>query len=145
MQWIPHISSVVTQANSSCVISQEEKDGTSRTYLIPVWNYPLTGQPPKVVFLIGFIRQSEPVDTAADIVAQALVTSYNPPNGWSGRLVWIAVVDPFNSQWIVFRCYEHVAGAGPEMDEYGRYPTTPAAPIVATMQAALSQNIVTYG
>ncbi|KNG45923.1 hypothetical protein DDE82_009052 [Stemphylium lycopersici] len=123
----------------------EEKEGSSRTYLIPVWNYPSTGQSPKVVFLIGFIRQSEHLDTAADIVAQALVTPYNPPNGRSGRLVWIAVVDPFNSQWIVFKCSEHVTGTGPEMNEYGRYPTTPTASIVATMQTALSQNIVTYG
>lgn len=138
---MPHISSVVSQANSGCEIRQEDKEGTSRTYLLTV----STVQPAKAVFLIGFIRQREPADTAAVIVAQALATSYNPPNGWGNRLIWIAVVDPFNSQWIMYKCYEQVAGAAPVMEKYGTYSADPATDIIDSMHACLLQNIHTYG
>jgi hypothetical protein len=143
--WIPYITSVVTRANSRCNISQEAKEGTGRTYLMPVWNYPLSGDPAKVIFLIGFIRKSLAAETAIDIVAQALITDYDPPNGWSGRYVWSAVLDPLNSQWIIFRCDEDIGGAGPHRVEHDRYPTEPDTAIVAAMQNFLSQNVVTYG
>jgi hypothetical protein len=143
--WGPHITSVVTQANSRCTITLEEKEDVSELHLLPVWNYPLSGQPKKVVFLIGFICSRTTADTATDIVAQALVSSYNPPNGWSGRLVWSAVLDPFNSQWIIFRCDEDIGGAGPHIVEHGKYPAAPDTMICATMKECLSQNVVTYG
>ncbi|KAI0572158.1 hypothetical protein Alg130_10612 [Pyrenophora tritici-repentis] len=142
--WMPYISGVITKANARCVVNTETKEGSSRTCLLHVWNYPTSGQPPKVVLLIGFIRQSEPVDTAADIAGQALVSDFNPPNGWTGRLVWTVVLDPFSNQWIISRCWEHSAGAGPQTTEFSRHPITPDTEIVATMQTALSQNIATY-
>ncbi|KAI1533292.1 hypothetical protein PtrSN002B_010389 [Pyrenophora tritici-repentis] len=143
--WMPYISRVITNANARCVVNTETKEGSSRTCLLHVWNYPTSGQPAKVVLLIGFIRQSEPVLTAAEVVSQALVTDFNPPNSWSGRIVWIFVLDPLGQQWIVYRCYEVVAGAGPVMTEFSRHPITPDTEIVASMQTALSQNIDTYG
>ncbi|KAA8622009.1 hypothetical protein TUN199_10249 [Pyrenophora tritici-repentis] len=143
--WMPYISRVITNANARCVVNTETKEGSSRTCLLHVWNYPTSGQPAKVVLLIGFIRQTEPLDTAADVTAQALVSDFNPPNGWNGRIIWIVVLDPFSNQWVISQCWEPVAGSDPEVKEYGRYPTAQEPFIVAALQTALSQNIDTYG
>lgn len=107
----------------------ESKDGAARTCLLRV-KYNGT-----VVMLVGFVRQAEPDETASDIVAQAVVTDYNPTS-WNERFVWICVYDPFNSVCVVSYIQEDCIAR-----EYGRYPFQQAGPIV---QHALSQNITTY-
>ncbi|KAI0573827.1 hypothetical protein Alg130_09940 [Pyrenophora tritici-repentis] len=133
--WFPYINGVVVGTNTHCVLESEQKEGSARTSLFCV------KYGDKTVLLIGFIRQREDENTARDIVAQALVTSYNPPNGWNARIIWICVFDPFNSKCILAQCTEDINTGQLEVETFGKYDFGTEGPI---MQHALTQNIETY-
>ncbi|KAF1352966.1 hypothetical protein EJ07DRAFT_158966 [Lizonia empirigonia] len=133
--WVEYIKGVVVGTNTHCVLDSEPKEGSARTSLLRV-KY---GN--KIVLLVGFIRQREPENTARDIVAQALVTNYNPPNGWNGRIIWICVFDPFNRKCILAQCTEDINTRELNVETYGRYDFGAEGTI---MQHALTQNITTY-
>lgn len=120
---------------TNCVLDNEPKEGSARTVLLRV-KYGA-----KVVLLVGFIRQSEPAESARDIVAQALVTDYNPPGGWKGLIIWIWVFDPFIRNWILAKRTEDVTTQDLEVETYGSYSLGTEGDI---MQYALAQNIATY-
>jgi hypothetical protein len=126
---------VIVGTKTNCALDNESKEGSARTILLRVKHGA------KVVFLVGFIRDSEDPNTARDIVAQALVTDYNPPNGWQGRIIWICVFDPFNRKWILAKCTEDMSTHELEVENFGEYPLGGEGDI---MKYALEQNIATY-
>jgi hypothetical protein len=127
--------------SNACSISRETKEGDARTNILYVWSCPENLQA-KIVLLIGFIRATEPADTAGDIVAQALGTSYNPPKGWGGRFIWITVLDPLKGQWIISTCIEKDGEL--ERTEYTIIPIDEVETVASVIDTVLKDNIVTY-
>ena len=133
--WLQYINGVVVGTQTNCVVDNEPKAGSARTILLRV------KYGDKAVLLMGFIREREPANTALEVVAQALVTDYNPPRGWRGRIIWVCVFDPFNRKWTLAKCIEDMNTHVLEVEIFGEYNVGAEGDI---MKYALQQNITTY-